>query len=177
MEPKPIPIPGNETTRQSDVTAPAPKASEREIYRCTEVYDHKEDFSCCFRQWRATHSHCKYIHGYALGFSLTFAMENTDKYKWRQDSGTTKAISEWLKSMFDHTTLVAQDDPELPKFELLALDGLIDLRVLAAVGCEAIGKYVHDRLTRILQERTGGKVWLESVEVKEHGGNSGIYHL
>ena len=25
-----------------------------------------------FRQWRAKHSHCQYIHGYAMEFKVTF---------------------------------------------------------------------------------------------------------
>ncbi|HEX2555077.1 MAG TPA: hypothetical protein VHL98_15360, partial [Microvirga sp.] len=43
------------------------------IYRSTKVYDHNEGLSCCFRQWRATHSHCRLLHGYALAFKFVFA--------------------------------------------------------------------------------------------------------
>ncbi len=44
-----------------------------EIYRSTKMYDHNEGLSCCFRQWRATDSHCRLIHGYALAFKFVFA--------------------------------------------------------------------------------------------------------
>jgi len=71
--------------------------------------------------------------------------------------------------------LVAQDDPELPRFEALARAGLVDLRVLPAVGCEATAKHVFDFVTKYLEEQTEGRVWLETVEVSEHGGNSGSY--
>ncbi len=30
-----------------------------EVYRSTKTYDHTEGLSCCFRQWRATHSGTK----------------------------------------------------------------------------------------------------------------------
>ena len=43
------------------------------VWRSTKTYGHEEGLSCCFRQWRATHSHCRLLHGYALSFRLTFA--------------------------------------------------------------------------------------------------------
>jgi 6-pyruvoyltetrahydropterin/6-carboxytetrahydropterin synthase len=77
--------------------------------------------------------------------------------------------------MFDHTMLVAADDPELPQFEGLQKSGLIDMRVIPAVGCEGTAKLVFDYVSSFVQEQTCGRVWLESAEVREHGGNSAIY--
>jgi 6-pyruvoyltetrahydropterin/6-carboxytetrahydropterin synthase len=34
---------------------------------------------------------------------------------------------------------------------------------------------VFDYVARYVEAETGARVWLESVEVKEHGGNSAIY--
>jgi 6-pyruvoyltetrahydropterin/6-carboxytetrahydropterin synthase len=150
-------------------------SAAREIYRSTKTYDHIEGLSCCFRQWRATHSHCRLIHGYALAFRFVFATHELDERNWCYDFGGLKPVKEWLKSMFDHTTLVAEDDPELARFRELHRDGLLDLRVLPAVGCEATAKFVFDYVSAFVREETKGRVWLESVEVKEHGGNSAIY--
>lgn len=147
----------------------------REIFRSTKTYDHTEGLSCCFRQWRATHSHCRFLHGYALAFRFVFATHQLDANNWCLDFGGMKPIKEWLKSMFDHTLLIAEDDPELPRFRALAADGLGDIRVLAAVGCEAVAKHVHEHVSDYLRDATASRVWLESVEVKEHGGNSAIY--
>lgn len=147
----------------------------REIYRSTKTYDHVEGLSCCFRQWRATHSHCRLVHGYALAFRFVFATYELDERNWCFDFGGLKPVKAWLKSMFDHTMLVAEDDPERERFEQLNRDGLIDLRVLPAVGCEATAKYVFDFVATYVHEQTGGRVWLESAEVSEHGGNSAIY--
>ena len=156
---------------------PAPEgiAQGREIYRSTKSYDHSEGLSCCFRQWRATHSHCRLIHGYALAFRFVFATHELDERNWCFDFGGMKPVKAWLKDLFDHTMLVAQDDPELPRFEAMHRDGLINLRVLPAVGCEATAKHVFDFVSAFVREETKGRVWLESVEVKEHGGNSAIY--
>src|SRR4051794_39438235 len=108
-------------------------AAGGEIYRSTKTYDHNEGLSCCFRQWGAVHSHCRLVHGYALAFRLVMATTDLDRHNWCFDFGDLKPVRAWLKSMFDHTMLVAQDDPELPQFEALARAGLVDLRVLPAV--------------------------------------------
>jgi 6-pyruvoyltetrahydropterin/6-carboxytetrahydropterin synthase len=157
----------------SQIESGAPQT--REIYRSTKFYDHNEGLSCCFRQWRAIHSHCRLIHGYALAFKFVFATHQLNECNWCFDFGGLKPIKAWLKDMFDHTMLVAEDDPERARFEQMQQDGLVDLRVLPAVGCEATAKHVFDYVARFVQEESAARVWLESVEVMEHGGNSAIY--
>jgi 6-pyruvoyltetrahydropterin/6-carboxytetrahydropterin synthase len=152
-----------------------PTVPTREIYRSTKTYDHNEGLSCCFRQWRATHSHCRLIHGYALAFKLVFATHQLDERNWCFDFGGLKPVKEWLKHMFDHTMLVAEDDPERSHLEELGRLGLVDLRLMPSVGCEATARYVFDYVEAFVQEETSGRVWLESVEVREHAGNSAIY--
>jgi 6-pyruvoyltetrahydropterin/6-carboxytetrahydropterin synthase len=110
-----------------------------------------------------------------LAFKFVFATNRLDQHHWCFDFGDLKPVKEWLKHMFDHTMLVAADDPELPRFEILHKDGLVDLRVVPAAGCEATAKLAFDFVSSYARERTEGRVWLESVEVREHGGNSGIY--
>jgi 6-pyruvoyltetrahydropterin/6-carboxytetrahydropterin synthase len=148
---------------------------QREIYRSTKNYDHSEGLSCCFRQWRATHSHCRLLHGYALAFNFVFATHALDQNNWCFDFGGMKDIRKWLHEMFDHTMLVASDDPHIEHFQSLAREGLIDIRILPAVGCEAIARHVFDHVANYVTRQTQDRVWLESVQVKEHGGNSAIY--
>ena len=146
-----------------------------EIYRSTKTYDHTEGLSCCFRQWRASHSHCRLLHGYALAFKFVFATYELDERNWCFDFGGLKPVKAWLKEMFDHTLLIAEDDPERATLEGLADKGLVALHVLPAVGCEATARYVHAYVARFVEDQTNGRVWLESVEVREHGGNSALY--
>ncbi len=62
------------------------------------------------------------------------------------------------------------------RFRTWADRGLIDLRVVPAVGCEATARIVHDFVKRFVEEQIlTVRVWLESVEVREHAGNSAIY--
>lgn len=145
------------------------------VWRSTKTYGHSEGLSCCFRQWRATHSHCRLLHGYALSFRLTFASSELDERNWCFDFGGLKPIKAWLHEMFDHTLLAAEDDPELPEFRHLAERGMVVLRVLPAVGCEAVARYVYDHVARFVGGESGGRVWLAEVEVREHDGNSAIY--
>jgi 6-pyruvoyltetrahydropterin/6-carboxytetrahydropterin synthase len=152
---------------------PASRAGE--VYRSTKTYGHSEGLSCCFRQWRASHSHCRLIHGYALAFRFVFATHRLDERNWCFDFGGLKPVKEWLKHMFDHTMLVAEDDPERARFEELHRLGLADVRLLPAVGCEATARHVFDHVEEFARTQTHGRVWLESVEVSEHAGNSATY--
>lgn len=149
-------------------------AGSRELFRSTKTYDHSEGLSCCFRQWRAS-SHCRLIHGYALAFTFVFATETLDHNNWCFDFGAMKPVRAWLHDMFDHTMLVAEDDPERPRLEDLARAGLVDLRVLPCVGCEAVARLAFDHVADFVAGATEGRVWLESVEVREHGGNAALY--
>ena len=45
-------------------------------YVSIKIFD---GYSTAFRQWRATHSHCQYIHGYALKFKVWFEGELDEK--------------------------------------------------------------------------------------------------
>lgn len=147
----------------------------RQLYRSTKSYGHAEGLSCAFRQWRATHSHCQLMHGYALAFKFVFVAYELDKHNWCFDFGGLKPIKAWLHEMFDHKLLVAADDPAIETFRQLAEHGLAALRVVPAVGCEAIAEMVFDHVSRFVAETTDRRVWLERVEVSEHSGNSAIY--
>jgi len=135
-------------------------------------YGHEEGLSCTFRQWQAGHSHCRFLHGYALKFSFTFAAASLDARGWCIDFGGLKPLRDWLHHMFDHTLLAAEDDPELPALRDLQARGLAQLRVLRAVGCEAFAALANDWATTFLASETDGRVWLEAVEVSEHAGNT-----
>jgi 6-pyruvoyltetrahydropterin/6-carboxytetrahydropterin synthase len=144
-------------------------------YYSTKTYDHNEGLSCAFRQWKAKKSHCRWIHGYALAVKFTFGCANLDDRNWVQDFGGLKKIKEWLKNTFDHTLVVAEDDPELRSFMDLAAKDVLDLRVIPAVGCEKFAEHIYNHVSTIIETDSNGRVWLDSVEVREHGANSAIY--
>lgn len=143
-------------------------------YRSTKKFD---GYSTAFRQWRAKHSHCHYIHGYAMEFLVTFE-GSLDELNWVCDFGCFKrnGIKDHMKYMFDHTTVVAKDDPELDSFKQLSEKGLIQLRILDHVGCEKFAKYVYDYINSKIFTETEGRVRVLKVESFEGGtNNSAIY--
>ena len=143
-------------------------------YKSTKIFD---GYSTAFRQWKAKHSHCQYIHGYAMKFKVTF-IGYLDDLNWVCDFGSFKrnGIKEHLSYMFDHTTVVAKNDPELIYFKELSSRNLIQLRILNDVGCEKFAKYVFDYINSIIQKETSGRVRVLKVESFEGGtNNSAIY--
>ena len=145
----------------------------------TKTYGNDRGLSCCFRQWRATHSHCSLLHGYSIGIKLVFECDTLDDKYWCMDFGGMKEFKAWADYMFDHTLVIARDDPE---FDILAaLDGkLAELRVVDAVGCEMFAKLCYDKMDEILVNGltlypVNPTVRIKSVEVFEHGANSATY--
>ena len=161
------------------------------MYYSTKTYGNDRGLSCCFRQWRATHSHCSLLHGYSIGIKLIFKSETLDDRNWVMDFGGLKEFKNWAEYMFDHTLIIAEDDPHLEYFEKMDMidggydnQGLIDLRIVPAVGCEGFSKLAYDAMSDILDKLkvkngdrypVGEGVKLVSVEVFEHDANSAIY--
>jgi 6-pyruvoyltetrahydropterin/6-carboxytetrahydropterin synthase len=78
--------------------------------------------------------------------------------------------------MFDHTTVVAKDDPELESFKLLSDKKLIQLRIIDHVGCEKFAEYVFNYIDKEINKETKGRVRVLKVETFEGGtNNSAIY--
>jgi len=146
-------------------------------YQSTKTYGHDVGLSACFRQWRAT-SHCKHLHGYALAVSLKFEADELDANNWVVDFGGLRSFRTWLETMFDHKTLVANDDPKINTFERLHKEGLIRMKRVPNVGCEAFAAMIAEACADwLFDTRQAPRVRLVSVEVREHGANSAIVLL
>lgn len=145
------------------------------MFLSTKEYGHDIGLSACFRQWRAT-SHCNQLHGYALAVKFVFVAVALDERNWVVDFGGLKSLKQWLQDTFDHTLLVAEDDPQKDVFlDLERLHCVANVVVLPAVGCEMFAAIIFDRATLWLEEnKYSPRVRLLSVEVKEHGANSAI---
>lgn len=143
-------------------------------YRSTKTYDHNQGFSCAFRQWRATHSHCSLIHGYALAFKFEFEADELDDRNWVVDFGGLDDLKNTLKYWFDHTTVIAADDPAREHFLQMEKWGLCKLRIIERVGCEAFAQHAFNVASTIISKRYP-RVRVVSCEVKEHGANSAIF--
>ena len=150
------------------------------MYRSTKLFD---GFSCCFRQWKAETTHCRFMHGYGVSFRVTFE-GNLDHRNWVWDFGGMKRASTqidglspkaWMDYMFDHTVIIADDDPH--KLDFLEMDttGVAQVRVVPATGAEKFAEYIFHKLNNFVKTETKERVIVKSVEFMEHNKNTAIY--
>ena len=149
-------------------------------FQSTKLFD---GFSCVFRQWKAEGTHCRFLHGYGVSFRVWFEGE-PDERNWVWDFGGMKRASgtidgmnpkAWMDYIFDHTTIIAEDDPGMGGFKTMDQLGIIQLRIIPAVGAEQFAKYIFEKLNTFVQEETSGRVKIARVEFMEHSKNTAIY--
>ena len=142
-----------------------------------------DGFSTCFRQWRANTTHCQYLHGYDVEFEVTFEGE-LDHRNWVWDFGGMKRANNlidgmqpkaWMEYMFDHTVVVAEDDPDIQNFIDMDSRGTIQLRVVPGVGAEKFAEFLYHKLNDFVQLETEGRVKVVKVKFMENHKNSAIY--
>ena len=145
-------------------------------YQSTKTFGHDLGISCAFRQWRATHSHCSKIHGYAIAVTLVFEAATLDDRNWVMDFGGFKQIKQEIMDTFDHKLVVAADDPMLPGFKRMHQLGVADVVILPKVGCEAFAQFISQAMVEpMIKKEFSDRVKLVSVEVREHGANSAVF--
>ena len=149
-------------------------------FQSTKVFD---GYSTVFRQWRAEGTHCSFIHGYGISFKIIFEGD-LDERNWVWDFGGMKRAKNtidgvspkvWMDYMFDHTYIIAEDDPFLPEAIKMDKTGIVQLRIIPATGAEQFAKFIYDKVSEFIKIETEGRVRVVSVEFKEHAKNSAIY--
>ena len=149
-------------------------------FQSTKIFD---GYSTVFRQWRAEGTHCKFLHGYGISFKIVFEGD-LDERNWVWDFGGMKRAKntidgmppkEWMDYMFDHTMIIAEDDPFIESFKLMGQAGAAQVRILPAVGAEKFAEYIYSKLQAFVSEETAGRVNVVRVEFLENGRNTAIY--
>jgi 6-pyruvoyltetrahydropterin/6-carboxytetrahydropterin synthase len=145
-------------------------------YRSTKFYGPERGYAVAYRQWRAE-SHCNKIHGYAMSFLFTFEAEHLDVRNWVVDFGSLKSLKDKLDEWFDHTCLVATDDPEYAFFEEMHRRKLIKMVAVDKTGCEGLAEWLHDYVNNVWMVDNGyaGRCRCVSVEVRETPANSASF--
>ncbi len=150
------------------------------MYISTKLFD---GFSCVFRQWKAEGTHCRFLHGYGVSFRVWFQGE-LDERNWVWDFGGMKRAKTqidgmnpkaWMDYMFDHTLIVAEDDPFLESFKRMDEAGAAQVRVVPATGAERFAQFIFEKIDSFVKEETEGRVKVLKVEFMEHGKNSAIF--
>jgi len=162
------------------------------MYVSTKSYGPELGLAVAYRQWRADRksgkpqgeaypSHeipgCCAIHGYALSFYFEFESETLDARNWVVDFGSLRPLKLFIQETFDHTMLVALDDPHFDVFENLHTLGLAKMVAVEATGCEALAKFMVEYVNGIFLEDhyPGEDIRCRKCEVRETPSNSAFY--
>ena len=149
-------------------------------FQSSKVFD---GFSTVFRQWKAKDTHCRFVHGYGISFKVYFEGE-LDHRNWVWDFGGMKRAKtkidgkspkEWMDYMFDHTLVVAEDDPWKDAFKQMEESGVAQVRILPATGAEKFAEYIYNKLNKFVETETEGRVRVTKVKFMEHGKNAACY--
>jgi len=149
-------------------------------FQSSKVFD---GFSTVFRQWRATDTHCRFVHGYGISFKVYFEGE-LDNRNWVWDFGGMKRATTlidgkqpkaWMDYMFDHTLIVAEDDPEVEAFKQMDEAKVAQVRVIPATGAEKFSEYIFKKLNEFVKTETDNRVRVIKVKFMEHGKNAAYY--
>ena len=141
-------------------------------YISTKTYKHLGPEA--YRQCRAD-SHCNLIHGYALSFHFEFEADTLDARNWVMDFGGLRPLKQNLEDWFDHTLLVADDDPQRDQLIALGKAGLAKITEVEKTGCEGLATWLYEYINTIFLPQYGkeeaARIWCCKVEVRETDSN------
>jgi 6-pyruvoyltetrahydropterin/6-carboxytetrahydropterin synthase len=136
--------------------------------------EYKQIGPVAYRQWRAD-SHCNLIHGYAMSFKFEFECDTLDARNWCMDYGGLKPLKSKLEEWFDHTLLVAQDDPMHEHLINLGKLKLAKITEVEKTGCEGLADFLYEYVNTIFLPSYGKaeseRIWCSKVEVRETDAN------
>lgn len=141
-------------------------------FSVTKLFD---DLPCTHRSW-AHDGKCAFLHGYERSFEIEFGCRELEpKTGFVVDFGDLKDVRSLLQDQFDHTTLIAADDPQREVFEELRRSGVIDLRIMDHTGMEGAAEWVHEQVDGLIRERTSGRVRVLRVVARESRKNAVVF--
>ena len=145
------------------------------VYKFTSTKEFHDAFPCAYRQWRAD-SHCNLIHGYSFSMKFFFGTDNLDIRNWAADYGGLRELKKTLEDQFDHTLIVAADDPEMETYKLLEAKKMAKIVVLPRLGCEGLSDMLYRYVNAVyipdyLGEGEAQRLWCYRVEVRETQNN------
>jgi len=144
-------------------------------YRYTSTKEYVDAFPCAYRQYRAD-SHCRLIHGYSFSMKFYFGTDELDVRNWAADYGGLRDLKKVLEEQFDHTLLVAEDDPQIEWYKEAEKRGIARLTVLPKLGCEGLADLLYKYINGVyipdyLGEGESARLWCYRVEVRETQSN------
>ena len=64
----------------------------------------------------------------------------------------------WMDYMFDHTMVIAEDDPEIDAFKQMDKAGVAQVRIIPATGAEKFAEYIYSNINEFVKTETNNRV-------------------
>jgi 6-pyruvoyltetrahydropterin/6-carboxytetrahydropterin synthase len=105
-----------------------------------------------------------------------FGTNELDVRNWVADYGGLKELKKTLQDQFDHTLLVAEDDPHIDWYKEAEQRGIARLTILPRLGCEGLADMIYKYVNGVFIPDFWGnteaaRVWCFRVEVRETNVN------
>lgn len=121
--------------------------------------------------------HCKYVHGENWTFDITLAATQLDDLGFVIDFGALKSVRQRLEELFDHVTLLEQEDPNFKDFAALAEKGAMKITWVKQASAEGLALMVFDEVNTILRPLTNSRVYVTKVVCWEDEKNSATFEI
>jgi 6-pyruvoyltetrahydropterin/6-carboxytetrahydropterin synthase len=91
------------------------------------------------------------------------------------DFGGLRPLKEKLEEWFDHTLLLALDDPQYAEIKRLGDLGLAKITEVEKTGCEGISDFLYKYINSVFLPSCGAteaeRIWCSMVQVRETDSN------
>jgi hypothetical protein len=125
--------------------------------------------NCMFRYWRSNHDD-GLLSMYRFNIKLVLECRDLDDHQMVIPKGDYifKEVEMMLEMVFRDKVIVAEDDPQINLYKIMADNGVIRLMVLPDVGLEKIaeGVYNHVKVILINQDMVH-RIDIRSVEIDD----------
>ncbi len=118
---------------------------------------------------------CSRLHGHSWAITLTFEAKELDDNGFVIDFGDLHFIKDWIDLNLDHATALKKSDPMREECEKLEEMGLLKILWLGSASCEGIARSLYHIFQPMIEEKTQGRVRLQSLHLEEDSKNSATF--
>ena len=137
---------------------------------CTKTY---RDIPLSHRQ-PLHRGRCSRLHGHSWAITLTFEAKEMDDNGFVIDFGDLHFLRDWIDANLDHATALKEDDPMRTSARNLRNRGPKILWVQSA-SCEGIAQFLYHTFQPMIEQKTNGRVRIQSLHLEEDSKNSATY--
>jgi 6-pyruvoyltetrahydropterin/6-carboxytetrahydropterin synthase len=138
---------------------------------CTKSY---RDIPLSHRQ--PLHSgRCSRLHGHSWAITLIFEAKELDVNGFVIDFGDLHFLKDWIDLNLDHATALKKTDPLRQECEELEEMGLLKIFWVDCASCEGIAQFLYHTFQPMIEEKTKGRVRLQSLHLEEDSKNSATF--